>query len=168
VAENAFLWREFMAVQNLVSASIASETKDEILKSVTAIRGKLGFLLNLQASEVSGLFKAGKELAPFLDGCHSVAQAHPEILSGVFDQAEFDRDYQLAQDLGAIADAVGQLHEALGHTLTAVRSDTLLAALDVYSAVKTNKAKVPGLNTVSDSLSRYFARSPRTVVTAAR
>lgn len=150
-----------MAVQNLVSASITSETKGAILSSLAEVRGKLGFLLNLQSSEVSGLFKAGKEMVPFLDGCHAVAKAHPEILSGVFDKAEFDRDHQLAQDLAEIADAVGQLNEAVAHTLTAVRSDALISALDVYSAVKTNKSKVPGLNNVADNLSRYFAKSPR-------
>jgi len=150
-----------MAVQNLVSASIPSETKDEILKEVAAIRTRLGFLLNLQASESAGLLKAGKEFLPFIDGCHAVAKAHPEILSGVFDKAEFDQDHRLAQDLGEIADAVAQLNEAVGHTLMAVRSDALVASLDVYNAVKANKSRVPGLNTVADHLSRYFAKSPR-------
>jgi len=157
-----------MAVQNLVSATIASETKAEILKSLASVREKLGFLLNLQASEVSSLVKAGKEFGSFLDGCHAVVQAHPEILPGVFDKVEFDRDYQLAQDLGEIAEAVAQLNEGVSHTLTAVRSDTLVSALDVYSAVKAGKAKVPGLNTVADNLGRYFQRSPRTTSATAK
>ena len=157
-----------MAVQNLVSASITSETKDAILKSIADIRGKLGFLLNLQAAEVMGILKAGKEFVPFIDGCHGVAKSHPEILSGVFNMPEFDKDYQLAQDLGEVAEALAQLNEAVGHTLTAVRSDALVSALDVYSAVKSNKSKVPGLNSVSDNLARYFAKSPRASVAVAK
>ena len=150
-----------MAVQNLVSASIASETKDEILREIADIRTKLGFLLNLQSSEVASLVKAGKEFIPFIDGCHSVAKAHPEILSGVFDKQEFDRDFQLSRDLGEVAEALGQLNEGVAHTLTAIRSDALMAAFDIYSAVKMNKSRVPGLNSVADNLGRYFQKSPR-------
>jgi hypothetical protein len=157
-----------MAVQNLVSASISSETKDEILKAVADIRAKLGFLLNLQSSESMGILKAGKEFLPFIDGCHGVTKAHPEILSGVFNATEFERDYQLAHDLGEIAEAVAQLNEGVTHTLTAVRSDALVAALDVYSAVKSNKSKVPGLNSVADNLGRYFAHTPKAAGAAVR
>jgi hypothetical protein len=157
-----------MAVQNLVSASIASETKEAILGSIADIRAKLGFLLNLQTSDVVGMLKAGKEFVPFIDGCHSVAKAHPEILAGVFDKVEFERDYQLAQDLGEIAEALGQLNEGVSHTLTAVRSDALVTALDVYSAVKSNKSRVPGLNSVADNLGRYFAKSPSASASVAK
>jgi hypothetical protein len=150
-----------MAAQNLVSASITPETKDEILRSLAEVRGKLGFLLTLQADERAGLFKAGKEYAPFLDECHKVARDHPEILPGVFNSAEFERDWQLAQDVSAIADTLEQLHEGVGHTLTAARSDALVAALDVYSAVKLNRDKVPGLNGVADTLGSYFKKSPK-------
>ena len=88
-----------MSVQNLVSASITAQTKDEVLRSIADIRAKLGFLLNLQASEVVSLVKAGKEFVPFIDTCHAVTKSHPEILSGVFDKTEFDNDYQLSKDL---------------------------------------------------------------------
>jgi hypothetical protein len=157
-----------MAVQNLVSASIASETKDEILKAIADIRKKLGFLLNLQGSEVTGLFKAGKEFTPFLDGCHTVAKAHPEILPGVFNRAEFDQDYQLSQDLASISEALDQLAEGVSHTLTAARSDALVTALDVYAAVKLNRDKVAGLGSVADNLGQYFKRTARPTGALAR
>ena len=147
-----------MATQNLVSASITPEAKDEILKSLADVRKKLAFLLTLQADEAARLFKAGKEFGPFLDECHKVALSHPEILSGVFDIAEYDRDYRLVQDLGAIADLARELTEAIDHTLTAVRSDNLAGALDVYSATKLHRDKVPGLGGVADRLGAYFKR----------
>lgn len=125
-------------------------------------------MLNLQSAEVMGIRKAGKEFVPFIDRCHGVVKSHPEILSGVFNMPEFDRDYQLAQDLGEAAEALAQLNEAVGHTLTAVRSDALVTALEVYSAVKSNESKVPGLNTVADTLGRYFQKSPRASVAVAK
>jgi len=107
-----------MAIQNLVSASITPEAKDEILKSLADVRKKLEFLLTLGVDESVRLFKAGKEFGPLLDECHKVAQAHPEILSGVFDQEEYERDYRLIQDLGAIAERCRELTEAIEHTLS--------------------------------------------------
>ena len=150
-----------MAIQNLVSASITPETKDEILKSLANARKKLGFLLTLPAEEAVRLFKAGKEFGPFLDECHKIAQSHPEILSGMFDVEEYERDYRLIQDLGTIADQAREFHEAIEHTLTAVRSDHLAASLDVYAAGKAHRDKVPGLVGVVDKLSTFFRRTPR-------
>jgi hypothetical protein len=48
-----------MASQNLISASIAAETKTDILAKLADIKSKLGFLLTLQPDEVKALFKAG-------------------------------------------------------------------------------------------------------------
>lgn len=156
-----------MATQNLVSASITPEAKGAILDSLADVRSKLGFLLTLRSDEKAGIFKAGKEYGPFLAECHKVAKAHPDILPGVFNTAEFDRDYQLAQDVGAIADTLEQLAEGVSHTLTAGRSDALVAALDVYAAVKLNRDKVPGLGGVADNLGTYFKRSPKAAAKAA-
>ena len=63
-----------MAVQNLVSASISTETKDAILKSLAEVKGKLDFLLTLQADERNGLLKAGKELGQKLHGRFSITR----------------------------------------------------------------------------------------------
>ena len=41
----------------------------------------------------------------------------------------------------------------------AVGSDTLLASLDVYGAVKQNKDKVPGLAVVADKMAVFFKKS---------
>ncbi|NNM66719.1 MAG: hypothetical protein HKM06_01775 [Spirochaetales bacterium] len=61
-------------------------------QSLSAIRTRLSFLLNLQSSESASLVKAGKEFVPFIENCPSVTKTHPEILSGVFDKPEFERD----------------------------------------------------------------------------
>jgi hypothetical protein len=152
-----------MAVQNLISAEITADTKTEILKALGDIRGKLDFLLTLQSHEVMGLFRAGKDFIPFIDECHKVATAHPEIVPGIFDKDEYQRDWRLSQDLGAIADALNQLAEGINHTLTAARSDALVASLDIYAAVKLNRDKVAGLNSVADKLAVYFKKTSKAV-----
>lgn len=155
-----------MAVQNLVSASLTPEARDQILRLVGEVRAKLGFLLSLGTDEKAGLFKAGKEYLPFVEGCHRVAAGHPEILPGVFDRAEFEKDYALGRDLAVIADSLAQLNTAVAQTLTAVHSDGLSEALEVYAAVKANRDRVPGLDAVADDLSRFFQKPHRATAQA--
>jgi len=155
-----------MAVQNLVSASLTPEARDQILKLVGEVRARLGFLLSLGAEQTATLFKAGKEYQPFVEGCHQVAVGHPEILPRVFNTEEFDKDYSLGRDLALIADSIDQLNTAVAQTLIAVRSDGLSEALEVYAAVKANRDRVPGLDVAADNLGRFFQRHRRTGVRA--
>jgi hypothetical protein len=64
--------------------------------------------------------------------------SHPEIMSSVFPIEEFKKDYQLYKDLAPIA--------------------AVLETLDVYSAVKQNADRVPGLKVVADEMSTFFTR----------
>jgi len=157
-----------MASQNLVSASITPEAQDAIAKAIADIRTRLGFLLNLQATDVSSMVKAGKELVPFLSECRKVVKGHPEIFTGSFDPQEFEKDYQLADALGPISDEIDQLSEAVRHTLMAARSDALVSGLEVYAATRMHRDKIPGLNVVVDNLATYFKRSPRATAKAAK
>jgi hypothetical protein len=151
-----------MASQNLISASIAAETKADILKQLSDIRTKLDFLLTLQPEDVQSLFKVGNGFAPFVDKAYTVAAGHPQILPGVFDVEEFKKDYTLAKDIMAITDEVNELSNGLQNTLTAANSDALVGALEVYAAVKQHRDKVPGLNVVANEMAVFFKKSPRT------
>ena len=41
----------------------------------------------------------------------------------------------------------------------AVGSDTLVGSLDIYSAVKQNKNKIPGMSATGDELGEFFKRT---------
>jgi len=155
-----------MAAQNLVSASIDAQTRTDILQKLSDIKSKLGFLLILQPDEIQSIFKAGNGYAPFIEKAHNAVNGHPEIMSGVFDAEEFKRDFQLSKDLTAISDQVNQLADSLQNTMLAVNSDALAAALDVYSAVKLNKDKVPGLNVVANEMAEFFKKTKKQNITA--
>jgi len=85
----------------------------------------------------------------------------------MFNQEEFCKDYQLGKDLSVIVDQMKQLAESLENTLTAVNSDAMVAALEVYAAVKHHADKVPGLNVVAVEMSEFFKR-PRHKASAAK
>ena len=147
-----------MPAQNLVSASITSEVKANILQKLEEIRGEMDFLLTLQADEVRALYKASNTYFPFIEKAYNAVIDHPAIMPGVFDTEEFKRDYELSKDLTLIGNQVNELAEGIENTLMAVNSDAMSGALEVYSAVKQNRDKVPGLNVVADEMAVFFKR----------
>jgi hypothetical protein len=156
-----------MASQNLVSAALSPETKSEISARIAEIKSRLTFLVSLKGPEIMSLVKVGNGFAPFLDKAYGVASAHPEILPGVFNVNEFKKDYQLSRDLASIFDQVNELAESLNNTLTAVNSDAMVAALDVYSAVRQNADRVPGLTVAHAEMREFFKKTkPKTTITA--
>ena len=145
--------------QNLVSATLTDETKNQILEKLKEIKEALDFLLSLQPKQVMGLFKAANGYAPLLDKAYNAVIAHPEIMPAVFDKEEFIRDYQLSKNLTLIDNEINELNESVSKTLMAINSDTLNGTLDVYAAVKQNKDKVPGLNVVAAEMAEFFKKS---------
>ncbi|MBK8805522.1 MAG: hypothetical protein IPO21_02270 [Bacteroidales bacterium] len=56
---------------------------------------------------------------------------------------------------------VNELHETLQKTNMALSGDLMSATLDVYSAVKLNKDKVPGLNATYEKMKVFFKKSKK-------
>jgi hypothetical protein len=145
--------------QNLISATLSAEDAAEVQQNLVAAKAKLSFLLSLQTTDVSVLFKVGNAFLPFIDKAYQTVVAHPEILPAVFDKEEFFKDYYLLIAIRPIFNQINELAESIQKTFTAVGSDTLVAALDVYSSVKQNKDKVPGLNVTADEMAVFFKKT---------
>ena len=145
--------------QNLISASLPEADAAEVSLDLSNAKSKLKFLLSLQTEDVVTLFKVGNAYLPFLDRVYQVVDEHPEILPAVFDVVEFKKDYQLFKTLIPIQTQINELAEGLQKTSYAVGSDALVAALEVYAAVKQHKDKVPGLNATADELAVFFKKS---------
>lgn len=156
-----------MPNQNLISTTLATELKEKIEQQLTDIKSQLSFLLALQPGDIQGLFKAGNSYYPFIDRAYETIAKHPEIFPNSFNIEEFKKDYNLSKNLTPIVNQIKELAESLEKTLTAVNSDALAAALDVYAAVKQNRDKVSGLNVVANEMAVFFQRTrTRTVTTA--
>ena len=152
-----------MARQNLVSAVLSDEAKADILSKLASVRKSLGFLLTLRPDQVQSLFKTGNGYTAFVDKAYNVVNDHPDILPRVFDTAEFKKDFELSKDLTPILDQINQLADSLWDTQTAVNSDAVTGALEVYQAVKLNKDRVPGLNVVAEEMSAFFRKAQKKV-----
>lgn len=145
--------------QNLISATLPAEDAADVQQNLAAAKAKLSFLLSLQTEDVVTLFKAGNAYLPFIDKAYQTMIAHPEIIPPVFNQEEFAQDYKLLSTLRPIFTQIDELAESIRKTFTAVGSDALVAALEVYSAVKQNKDKVPGLASTAEEMAVFFKRS---------
>jgi hypothetical protein len=145
--------------QNLISANLSAEDAAAVQQSLNDAKARLSFLVKLQPSDVSSLLKMGNCYFPFIEKTYQVVIAHPEILSGVFDRDEFIRDYNLLSQIRPILNLINELAESIQKTNIAVGNDLMVAGLDVYSAVKQNKNKVPGLAVTADELSEFFKKS---------
>ena len=145
--------------QNLISASLAAEDAADVQQNLAAAKAKLRFLLSLQTEDVATLFKVGNAYLPFIDKAYQTMVAHPEIIPPVFNQEEFAMDYNLLSTLRPIFTQINELAESIQKTFTAVGSDALVAALEIYSAVKQNKDKVPGLAATADEMAVFFKKS---------
>ena len=88
-----------MPSQNMVSGTLASNDRDEILQKIQEIRSRLGFLAHLPPEEIKSLFKAGNSYQPLLEKAYSVAETLGEILPSTFDKEEFRRDVELLRAL---------------------------------------------------------------------
>jgi hypothetical protein len=150
-----------MATQNLVSASLSPETRADVMEKLAAIKKSLGFLLTLKTEQKQSLFKVGNGYAPFVEQAYDVVMSNPEILPVVFDSDEFKKDYRLSKDLTAIVNQMRQLVDSLDDTLVAVSSDAITEALEVYSAVKQNSNRVPGLKVAETEMAEFFKKPKR-------
>ena len=145
--------------QNLVSAALSAEDAAAIQKSLTDAKAKLSFLLSLQTEDIATLFKVGNAYLPFIEKAYQTVVAHPEILPAVFDKDEFLKDYNLLIALRPIFNQINELAESIQKTFMAVGSDAMVASLEIYSAVKQNKDKVPGLAVTADEMAVFFKKT---------
>jgi hypothetical protein len=152
-----------MASQNLISAAITPDAKSKIVLGFTNLDAGLDFTIALKPEDKSGLVKAGDTFLPFIDIAYKVTQDFPQILPGVYDLPEFQKDYTFRTDLIPIRNKLMALAEAVDNTLFAVTSDCLAESLQVYAYVQQNQDKVPGLNTIAAEMAEFFKRSPRKI-----
>ncbi|HNX54846.1 MAG TPA: hypothetical protein PKO30_04635 [Prolixibacteraceae bacterium] len=145
--------------QNLISANLSAEDAAAVQQNLADAKSRLNFLLSLQTSDIITLFKAGNTYLPFIDKAYQAMVAHPEIIPPVFNKEEFIQDYNLLVALRPIFNQINELAEGIQKTFQAVGSDSLVAALEVYGAVKQNKDKVPGLAATADEMGVFFKRS---------
>ncbi|OYV86064.1 MAG: hypothetical protein B7Z63_04590 [Ignavibacteriae bacterium 37-53-5] len=150
-----------MAIQNLVSGALTPEQMASVTQGLSTIKGALPILITLQPQQKKEFVRVGNTYVPFIEMAHSVVTDHPEIVPGVFNIAEFNRDYQLPKDLRPYLNQIEELAESILDTIFAANSDAMTESLEVYAAVQQNKDKIPGMDTIAAKMAEFFKKGRR-------
>lgn len=154
-----------MSNQNKVSAQLAAQAVTDILAAYATIKQKMPFLINLTADERAHLPHIGDKSGEVLTQTLNFVSQFPEALPATFSIAEFQKDGALFTPLETVAMASTQNDQLIQDTRLALRSDLLLAILDVYAFAKANN-RTGAYDSYVSYMKDHFAK-PRTAATAA-
>jgi hypothetical protein len=145
-----------MAYSN-ISATMPQADIDAVKAALSTINQKMPFLINLNVEERKGLMKLGPKSVDFVNDALLAAKNYPTILPSSFNVPEFQKDNDLFKVLSEIKLLADSVCERINDTLTAVGSEAMGEALDVYAYVqRASDANNPGLKSVADKLRERF------------
>ncbi len=127
-----------MSAQNKVSAQLAAQAVTNILAAYATIKQNLPFLISLTDDERAHLPHIGDKSGELLTQTLNFVAQFPEALPGTFSIAELQKDGALFNPLETVAMASADNDRLIQDTRLALRSDLLLAILDVYAFAKAN------------------------------
>jgi hypothetical protein len=127
-----------MSNQNKVSAALAAQALTNILAAYATIKTNLPFLISLSDDERAHLPHIGDKSAEVLNQTLLFVSQFPEALPATFDIAEFQKDGALFTPFETVVMASAENNQLISDTGLALRSDLLLAILDVYAFAKAN------------------------------
>jgi hypothetical protein len=144
--------------RNLVDAELTAADLQDVHAAIGTISSKLPFLISLTAQEKASLFKLGDTYRPFVDKAVWLVENFPAIMPGTFDKAQFKKDLTLFNQMVTLNNNLQSAAKTVDDTLTAVGSDVILAALEIYDAGKNNEEKIPGLKPIIGEMKSFFPR----------
>lgn len=122
--------------QNLVDLSIDPTTLEQLETAITQMENCLRGLVSLTPEQRRGLMKMGEKSEAFCRAALNVAQEHSGIMARDFDIEAFRRDQQTLDVLRPRILRIAHLHQRLVDTEMALGSDQMVAALEVYGALR--------------------------------
>ena len=152
--------------QNKVSATLAETAVTNILAAYATIRQNMPFLINLTDDERAHLPHIGDKSADVLNQTLLFVSQFPEALPATFNTLEFQKDGTLFTSLESVAMASAQNDQLIQDTRLALRSDLLLAILDVYAFAKANNRN-GAYDSYVNYMKSHFAKPRTPAATAA-
>lgn len=145
-----------------ISAVLADADRDKVLSDVQDSWTLMPFLINITDEEKRAIPKMGAKSVGWVSKAFEYAQANPKFVPPYLDVAELNKDVVLFKQLSPIFEAVNQLNSALDGTYAVVGSESYVAALSFYNAVRdAAKRDVPGAKAIYDDLQSRFPGHPK-------
>ena len=142
--------------RNLVDAELTAADLQAVETAIETIQTKLPFLISLTNDEKASMFKLGETYKPFVEKAEWLVDNFPMIMPGAFNTAQFKKDLALLTILGSLNNKLQSIAKTMDDTITAVGSDVILAALEIYNSGKNNEERIPGLKPIIDEMKTFF------------
>ncbi len=147
-------------LQNLVDLSFAAEAVQDIEHALDTLDLRLAELVGLTPRQRRHLTKMGSNSEAFCRQALQLAQQHASLMPRDFDEAACLRDLRALEHVRQWRARFTRLYERLADTETALGSDVMVAALQVYAIFKITGDR-EGLDSGITDLAARFARPSR-------
>ncbi len=142
-----------------IAASISSDDVQAVKDAIATIRQKLSVLVSMTPAQIQATFKLGDARLPAALLALQTIQDNPGIVSPNYDAAGFQNAVDLFDVLTELQSLADQLDSDLNDTRIAVGGMIMQYALEAKKLVDANLKSTPGLKTVADKLSAFFAHA---------
>jgi hypothetical protein len=149
-------------MSNRISFEIPDEDMQAIRAAIATLQEKLQpHLVDLGPTDRRTMPRMGAKTVDFVSKTLGSATAHPQIIPGFVDLAEFTRDFAAVGTLRGLQQPLRQLSDLVEDSLTLSGSEAYSAALACYESFKSaSKRGVPGMTTIAEDLAERFPGRP--------
>lgn len=145
-------------MSNRISFQIPDEDMQAIQAAITTLQQKLQpRLIDLGQADRRAMPRMGAKTVDFVSKTLGSATAHPQVIPGFVDLAEFTRDFAAVGVLRGLQQPLQQLTDLVDDSLAVSGSEAYSAALACYESFKSaSKRGVPGMTTIAEDLAERF------------
>ena len=143
--------------ENRVNAKVAPADKSAVMAEIESIKSKLPAPVDLSAEERQSLPKLGAKSERFVRAAASMVATESSFLPRSFDEAAFQADVALYNDLYDIWQQLERLTQQVSDTLVVAGNEAYTGALVVYKAAK-DYGRGAELDNFVDEMGKRFWR----------
>jgi uncharacterized protein (DUF2336 family) len=158
-------------MENRIDATLTDESKNQILESITGLRGLMPFLIKVGDSDKLSIQQMDDGRRPFTEKAHDFATRSAAINPGDAILVNAEHDLKLYSSLSVIENELKQLLEMISDTKQLAGAEAYEVSRFIYMKAKMAlKMKEPGMQAIVDELGKLYKQASNTqsTVTAAK
>lgn len=150
-----------MPYTNISAALIAADIAT-INAAFASIQGKLPFLIQLTEQENQDLYKMGPDAKSYVDKTKNLTVTQPAFVPQFMPVAEFNKDYQLFNDLAPLRQLAQNLAVGIEETQRGLGHEMMMFMKAYYNNGKEgNDQGIVGADVVLSELGPFYDRPDR-------
>ena len=149
-----------MPKANQISLTLSTDEIKSINDALTVLESKVPFLIDLTKSEKKALKIMGDRSQPFVEQSLLIVKDNEALAPNFVSVEEMERDLNTWKVLWPTVTRVLALADRFDDTMSALGSDALRAAFDIYAHLsQAANRNVPGANNALEILKPFFEKT---------